>query len=182
VNVILEDGTPHSFFLKVAQGDMGHGLVHGECEATKALYNIAPDFVPRPVGSGTYKSNPNTHFYLSDYIDMIEEVPDVQKFCGKRCTVTASLTLRTESLAFTLTYNGNQPRDVTWCDTWEEMFTRSMRTRVRQEHDAQGPSADLERLLPPLFEKVIPRLLRPLHTGSNRIRPVLVMVMSGTAI
>jgi protein-ribulosamine 3-kinase len=177
VNLTLEDGTPYSFFLKVAEGDVGHGLVHGEYEAAKALHSIAPDFIPRPVGVGTYKTNPNMHFCLSDYVDMIEELPDMQKFCAALAKMHRDSISHSTNGKFgfhTITYNGNQPRDVTWSDTWEEMFTRLMRTRVRQERDAQGPSADLDRLLPALFEKVIPRLLRPLHTGDNKIRPVLV--------
>ena len=177
MNVILEDGTPHSFFLKVAEGDTGHGLVYGEWEAAKALHSIAPDFVPRPVGAGTYKTNPNMHFCLSDYIDMIEELPDVQKFCANLAKMHRDSIPHSTNGKFgfhAVTYNGNLPRDVTWCDTWEEMFTCLMRRRVRQEYDAQGPSAELERLLPPLFEKVIPRLLRPLHTGNNKSKPVLV--------
>jgi protein-ribulosamine 3-kinase len=161
----------------VAQGSTGLGLVHGEYEAAKALYQIAPDFIPRPIGAGTYKSRPDTHFCLSDYIDMIEELPDMQKFCAALAKMHRDSIPHSSNGKFgfhVVTYNGNKDRDVTWCDTWEEMFSRSMQKRVQQERDAQGPSAEMERLLPALFDKVIPRLLRPLHTGENKVRPVLV--------
>lgn len=39
---------------------------------------------------------------------------------------------------------------------------------------AAGPSQELEDLMPGLFEKVIPRLLRPLESGGNTIIPSLV--------
>lgn len=44
--------------------------------------------------------------------------------------------------------------------------------RIREERS--GPSSALEELLPALFEKVIPRLLRPLETGGRKLAPVLV--------
>ena len=42
------------------------------------------------------------------------------------------------------------------------------------EEEAQGPSADLQALYVPFYEKVIPRLLRPLETGGRHIEPCLV--------
>ena len=49
-----------------------------------------------------------------------------------------------------------------------------MKLRVQQEAETHGSSTDLERFLPALFDKVIPRLLRPSHTGDYTIKPVLV--------
>ena len=161
----------------MAQGAEGLGLVHGEYEAAKTLYAVAPDFLPRPIGAGTYKSSPDTHFCLSEYVDMIEEIPDMQKFCASLAKMHRDSVPHSSKGQFgfhVVTYNGNKPRDVTWCDTWEEMFSNSMKKRVQQESDAQGPSPELEKLLPALFNKVIPRLLRPLHAGENKIKPVLV--------
>jgi protein-ribulosamine 3-kinase len=83
VNIQLLDGTCQSYFLKVAKNDLGRGMSQGEFEGMIALYEIAPDFVPQPIGWGTYKSDPDTHFYLADFIDMIEELPDLQRFCAQ---------------------------------------------------------------------------------------------------
>lgn len=177
ISLSLEDGSPYSLFLKVAEGTDGLGLVHGEYEAAKALYDVAPDFLPKPIGAGTYLSDPNTHFCLSAYVDMIEEVPDMQKFCASLAKMhrdSVPLSPKGQFGFHVVTYNGNKARDVTWCDTWEEMFLNSMKRRAGQEREAQGPSTELDQLLPLLYGKVIPRLLRPLHTGDNKIAPVLV--------
>ncbi|KAL2069214.1 hypothetical protein VTL71DRAFT_15552 [Oculimacula yallundae] len=177
ISLTLEDGSPYSIFLKVAEGTDGLGLVHGEYEAATALYAVAPDFLPRPIGAGTYISDPNTYFCLSEYVDMIEEVPDMEKFCSSLAKMhldSAPLSPKGQFGFHAVTYNGNKARDVTWCDTWEEMFTNSVKRRVSQERDTQGPSTGLDKLLPALYEKVIPRLLRPLHTGEKKITPVLV--------
>ena len=42
------------------------------------------------------------------------------------------------------------------------------------EEQTQGTSKEINELQGPLFEKVIPRLLRPLETGERRIKPSLI--------
>lgn len=66
------------------------------------------------------------------------------------------------------------PQEVTWCDTWEESYTRALRGFVDQERAARDPNEELDQLYPELFNKVIPRLLRPLSAGDTKIEPVLV--------
>ena len=66
------------------------------------------------------------------------------------------------------------PLEVSWCDTWEESYSRGLRDFTEQEKRVQGPSEELERLFPPLFDQVIPRLLRPLNTEGRMIKPVLI--------
>ncbi|KAH7370027.1 Fructosamine/Ketosamine-3-kinase, partial [Rhexocercosporidium sp. MPI-PUGE-AT-0058] len=164
------------YLLKVAEGSDGFGIVRGEYEAVAALYAVAPDFLPRPIGAETYISDPNRHFCLSEYVDMIEEVPNMQKFCASFAKMHRDSVSRSPKGQFGfhfVTYNENKARDVTWCDTWEEMFLNSVRRRVSQERDAQGPSTKLDQLLPALYGKVILRLLRALHTSDNKITPVV---------
>lgn len=71
------------------------------------------------------------------------------------------------------TYQGNMPQNNGWCDKWEEYYTRGLKDFIEQEYKVRGPSKELEELLPPFFEKVVPRLLRPLETGENKIKPCL---------
>ena len=72
------------------------------------------------------------------------------------------------------TYDGNQPSDNNWCDTWEAFFVRAMRQVVRNEIAVQGENDVLSELMEKLCTKVIPRLLRPLEIGGRKIRPRLV--------
>jgi fructosamine-3-kinase len=44
---------------------------------------------------------------------------------------------------------------------------------LKLEEEARGPSEELQQLSGPFFDKVIPRLLRPLETGGRTIKPVL---------
>ncbi|KAF2105812.1 Fructosamine kinase-domain-containing protein [Lophiotrema nucula] len=177
VEVNLADGRPHTYFLKVATGDVGKGMSRGEFEGMSALAKVVPEGVPMPVAWGTYKSNTDTHFYLADFVDMLEDLPDVQKFCSMLAK------LHRDSMALSpngkfgfpvTTYEGTMYQDVTWCDTWEESFALHMKAFVDQERQVHGSDPELEALVVPMFERVIPRLLRPLHMNGRSIKPALV--------
>lgn len=173
----LEDGSPHTYFLKVATDDVGKGMSQGEFEGIKALHQVIPEGVPRPVAWGTYKSNPSTHFYLCDFVDMIEDLPDVQKFCALLAKLHRESIPLSPNGKFgfgTTTYEGTMWQDTTWCNTWEESFILHFQAFVSQEREVHGPSTDLDTLLPSLYEKVIPRLLRPLESHGRKVMPVLV--------
>ena len=79
-NVELADGVPQSFFIKVMSKDIGKNMIHGEFESMKAIHELLPDFVPKPLAWGTYETIPDTHFYLCEYREMIKEMPDPHEF------------------------------------------------------------------------------------------------------
>jgi protein-ribulosamine 3-kinase len=152
-------------------------MMNGEFESMSALYATSPDFLPKPHAWGSYKSIPDTHFFLCDFHDMVEELPDITRFTK----LVAELHLRSVSLSpngkygfHVTTYMGPLPQDNTWTDTWEEFFIRGIKRMLMLERAAQGPSPELDELVPKLYEKVIPRLLRPLEIGSNPIKPALI--------
>jgi len=49
------DGVEKSYFLKVAPGSRGRGMMLGEYESMTAIYKIVPTFVPRPIAWGTFE-------------------------------------------------------------------------------------------------------------------------------
>ena len=150
--------------------------MNGEFESMKALFATSPDFMPRPHDWGSYKSIPDTHFFLCDFHDMVEELPEITNFTKSVAELhRKSLPAGNGKYGFHVTtYMGPLPQDNTWCDTWEEFFLRGMKRMVFLENAAQGPSADMDELLPNLYDKVIPRLLRPLESEGNSIKPVLI--------
>ena len=54
VDIELADGSTQANFLKTGNADIGRNMVRSEFEGVNALYRIVPDFVPRPIGWGTY--------------------------------------------------------------------------------------------------------------------------------
>jgi fructosamine-3-kinase len=61
-----------------------------------------------------------------------------------------------------------------WEENWEKFFTRNMRHTLKLELAAQGPELEFETLLPILFDKVIPRLLRLLESEDRSVKPSLI--------
>ncbi|KAJ5628449.1 Fructosamine/Ketosamine-3-kinase [Penicillium lividum] len=103
-------GSEGSYFLKVAQGEIGKGMMYGEFHSMTAIYNAMP---------------------------------------GK-----------TSAEQQRVRYVGR-------------MFLERHRAFFQAEEDAQGFDEEMAALRKDIMEKVIPRLLRPLETGGNKIVPSL---------
>jgi protein-ribulosamine 3-kinase len=105
---------------------------------------------------------------------MTEELPEIETFTANVARLHHSSVSPNGKFGFPVTtYMGPLPQDNTWCDTWEEYFKRGMIRMLELEKNIQGPSEELEQLTAQLYEKVIPRLLRPLKV-LNSIKPVLI--------
>jgi protein-ribulosamine 3-kinase len=173
-------------------------MLQGEYESMKALHNISPDFVPYPLGYGTYERDKDMHFFMCDFIDIANKLPEKVRFCSKLADLhrrsqhlvqyglessTAATGREEEGIRSSgerkfgfpiTTYNAKLPQNNTWSLSWEVFYLTQMRQLFDLEHEAQGPSSDLDPLLPSFYEKVIPRLLRPLETGRNALLPALI--------
>ncbi|KAK4142025.1 Fructosamine kinase-domain-containing protein [Dichotomopilus funicola] len=170
-----QNGEEESYFMKVAFGSQGLESLKGEYEATAAIYAITPDFCPKPIAWGTLETAPDTHFYLRKYYEFFEGVPEPESFCEKLAMLHSSHTSPEGKFGFhCTTYNGNIPQDNTWSDSWELFFANGLRHVLNIREARAGPDAELDELLPGLFDKVIPRLLRPLESNGRSIEPTLV--------
>jgi fructosamine-3-kinase len=176
IDVVLADGqTEHSFFIKVLSNDTGRKMVHGEFESMKAIYNLLPDFVPKPIAWGTYQSNPDTHFFLCEYREMADDMPDPEKFSAQLALLHKNSKSPTGKFGFHITTcSGNLPQLNDWEDKWETYFAKSMRWALDLELKARGSHPEFNTLIPTLFDKVIPRLLRPLESEGRSVKPSLV--------
>lgn len=72
------------------------------------------------------------------------------------------------------TYKGKIPQYTKRHDIWKETFHHSIKWFVYTEEESQGPDDEMRELCNGLFEKVMPRLLRPLETGGRQIQPRLI--------
>ncbi len=63
---------------------------------------------------------------------------------------------------------------VEWEDSWEVFFTRSLKQALDLEIKARGHDAEIDELIPVIFNIVIPRLLRPLEADGRSVKPSLV--------
>ncbi|KAH6681561.1 Fructosamine kinase-domain-containing protein [Halenospora varia] len=175
IDVELADGRPKSYFIKVISKDVGKNMVHSEFESMSAIYDVLPDFAPKPIAYGTYESIPDTHFFLCDFQDMVEEMPDPHKFTARLATLHQNSKSPNGKFGFQMsTYSGNLPQMNEWEDSWEVFFTKNMKWALKLELLAKGHDPEFDVLIPILFDKVIPRLLRPLESEGRSIKPSLV--------
>ena len=130
--------------------------------------------MPLPITWGTYTTNPDRHFVLNDFHEMEDEMPSAQQFVAVIAELHNKSVSPTGKFGFHCkTHFGNHALTNDWCDNWEEFFIRTFREEVEWERGVQGQDAEMDRLLELTFEKVIPRLLRPLQSGGRSIKPAL---------
>ena len=176
--MILEDGIPQSYFIKVLTKDLGKNILHGEYESMKKIHAVVPEYAPKPIAWGTYRRDPDTHFFLCEYREMIlarDQMPDPGPFTER----LSALHQRSESpdgkFGFHVsTYSGYLPQYTGWEESWEVFFAKSLRVALDLEVKAKGHDPEFEGLVPVMFERVIPRLLRPLQSDGRSLKPSLV--------
>lgn len=175
IDVTLKQGGGQSFFIKVIPGEVGRRMVSGEFASMTAIYQVVPEFVPKPLAWGAYDAVPDTHFFLCEFRDMVDDMPDPHKFGSLLAGLHQSSASPTGKFGFhTTTYAGSLPQFVGWEDSWETFFTKSMRHALDLETERRGTTEELESLSKVLFDKVIPRLLRPLESNGRSVKPSLV--------
>lgn len=171
------DGKPSTYFLKATPSASGKIMFKGELEALRAIYSVTPDFCPEPIGSGSYKSDPNVYFFLSRYIEMLDKPPDPETLPEKMAEMHRKGVAPDGKYGFHVpTTAGLLPVKVVKGRSWEDYFGRYVRYLLLAEQLAQGPPKDVDeyrRLTRVLFDRLIPRLLRPLETGGREIQPRL---------
>lgn len=175
INVQSENGTNLSFFIKVLSGDTGKKMVESEYESMKAIYKVMPAFAPRPIAFGTYQSVPNTHFFLCEFHEILDDMPDPHKFTMSLSELHQKSKSPTGKFGFHLpTYSGSLPQWTEWEESWEVLFTKNFRMALDLEIKARGHDLEFDVLVPAIFDKVIPRLLRPLESEGRSVKPCLV--------
>ncbi len=108
----------------------------GEYESMSAMHYVTPEFVPKPIAWGTYTSIPDTHFFLCEFRDMTDDMPDPPSFAALLSKLHQESESPTGKFGFHVTnYAGNLPQWVAWEDSWEVFFAKSMRQANESERD-----------------------------------------------
>ena len=175
IATVQADGSDLSLFLKVAQHETGKAMVSGEFVSMTTIHKALPYIVPHPYASGTYASDPNIHFFLCGFVDMGKGLPDVQKLAHGLAQLHKNGVNPDMRYGFHVpTLQGTIPQYTEWTETWEEFFSNSIRRVFENEERSQGYDKEVHDLCRSTLERVVPRLLRPLETGSRKIEPRLV--------
>jgi protein-ribulosamine 3-kinase len=150
-------------------------MVSGEFASMKSLHDTVQYLTPIPIAWGTYAADPNIHFFLCEFVDMTEDIPDPQALgIGLAELHTKGLSPNGKYGFSVPTLQGTIPQYTEWTDSWEEFFTRSTKKVFEAELKSQGSNPEILALEEAIITKVIPRLLRPLETGGRKIEPRLI--------
>lgn len=150
----------------------------GAFEAEEALYSFIPDKVPRPIAWGTYVSDAQTHFYMSDFIEMADNLPSPRGWAEAVSTLHQNSMDKSPARQFgfhVTTHLANVPINNTWNPSWEAFWAQQMKGLFDQEEKARKDrDVDLRLLKTAFLEKAIPRYLRPLESDGRTIQPCLI--------
>ncbi|KAK8101674.1 hypothetical protein PG999_012048, partial [Apiospora kogelbergensis] len=174
IEVMLADFTSWVFFQKVGEckGQYGYDMMQASFQAASTLHKFIPEFSPKPIILGTYKSDKNLHFFLSDFIEMSEDgIPSPESY------MAAVVALHNRSFGkspdgqfgFPIpTRFGDLEQSNLWTGSWEAFWTNQMREIVDREQRIGGQHPeDLAKLRQAYFDKVLPRYLRPLESDGR---------------
>lgn len=147
----------------------------GEYESQKALAEYLPDNSVVPVAYGTFELDPAKSFFLTTYRELKEKTPDPAQLVKVLSKLHKGSSSPTGKFGFHVTtFNGHVPLRNEWCDSWEEWYSRQLRSDIMWEQTVRGPDPEFNKVAEQFFEKVIPRLLRPLQSNGRSIKPTLV--------
>ena len=160
--------------VKISRTDIGKVNLLGEYTTITAMKAVSPELVPTPIGIGTYETDSDVHFYLASFVDMTDEVPDVDQLPIKMAELH-SRAVSEKGYGFDVPTNmGACTQANAWTVSWESAFATLLDRMFHFEQEMHGINDDMQTMHQTIMSKVIPRLLRPLETGENSIQPRLV--------
>ncbi|KAL8798071.1 MAG: hypothetical protein Q9182_006982 [Xanthomendoza sp. 2 TL-2023] len=170
------DGEPKFYFLKCAEDDQGMAMLEGEFNSMCELYQTAPNFVPRPYTWGKLNvSNPDTYYFLCDFIEMTNQNPDPAQLCTKLVEMHQASLSPTGMFGFHVnTCQGNLAQQTSWNPTWVGYYTQLVRGAMRLNTEINGNWKNLEQCVDRLISHVVPKVLGPLESDGRCVKPCLI--------
>ncbi|KAM0415687.1 hypothetical protein ACHAPT_013358 [Fusarium lateritium] len=176
IGVQVPEGSIQSFFAKVSRGQAGFDLLLGTNFSESSLHSFIPEHVPRPVGFGTYESDSNRHFFLTEWVDMRDkdEPPRPEAYMAP----VVALHSRSMGMSPTGKFGfgvkmafGNLPQVNKWEDSWEAWWTNYMTMILDREESLRGPHTLEDKQLKDQFINKVLRYLRLLESNGRSIKP-----------
>lgn len=98
-------------------------MVSGEFVSMKSLHDALPYLTPIPVAWGSYTADPNVHFFLCGFVEMNDDLPDVNALASSLAELHMNAVSPNGKYGFPVpTLQGTVPQYTEWTDSWEEFF------------------------------------------------------------
>ncbi|CAI4213379.1 unnamed protein product [Parascedosporium putredinis] len=163
--------------LSGASGPVGENMMKGTFEAENALHSFIPTRAPKPVGWGRYAGDPDTYFYLCQFVEMYDDLPSPREWAAAVSTLHLNSMGKSPNGQFGFhvpTHLANVPVDNTWKSSWQALWAQQMKSLFAQDEKIHGPDGELRALRADYFDKAIPRYLGPLESDGRSIQPTLI--------
>ncbi|KAG9252547.1 Fructosamine kinase-domain-containing protein [Emericellopsis atlantica] len=161
-----------SYFLKVTKGQQKRDMVRGEFEAMSIIHASASSLAPKPIAWGEYSTVPELYFFLCEFIDLDKRLPDPHALTSSLIALHETATSPQGKFGFGhATYHGGIRIDHGWHDTWEGHFSSTTRALLQREQRVWRWTPEQMEMESTFFEEVVPKLLKPLETSKEGIRP-----------
>ncbi|KAK4201516.1 major facilitator superfamily domain-containing protein [Triangularia verruculosa] len=170
-------GAQKEYFIKVAYGEHGRIMLNGEAVSSKMIYDLMPDFIPKPVGFGNYKQASDAYFYLSEFVDMdVNTPPDPVEWTGRLAKMHKQSRSPTGKFGFPVTTcDGKTAHTVDWEESWATFYRKLLLGVCKLDVEANGSWPELELATKQVADAVIPRLLENLKDSEGeRIKPCII--------
>ena len=139
------------------------------------LFDVMPEIVANPYGYGTYEKMEDIHFFLCSFHELTGDIPEIDDFPALVAELHSRKTSPDGTFGFPYeTFGGRNPQLFPVSTSREDTFTSGMQRIFDNEENPHGYDEDMAQLRKAIIEKVIPRLIRPLETGPDKIQPRLV--------
>ncbi|KAK7962011.1 uncharacterized protein PG986_002836 [Apiospora aurea] len=161
----------------VFERDTGVRMMRGTFEAEQAIYETLPEQTTRPVGWGTYKDDPDTHFYMCEFIEMYDIIPTAHDWAAtvSRLHLNSMGKSPTGQFGFHVTTHlANVPINNTWKSSWQAFWGQQMESLFDQDEILHGRDEKMTRLNELYLKRAIPRFLGPLESNGRTIKPCLI--------
>lgn len=151
-------------------------MMEGEFNSMTELHKLAPSFVPRPFAWGKFHlASPVTHFFLCDFIDMENEMPDPVAFCARLAEIHLNSQSPTGQFGFPVpNCHGKIVQSNEWDPRWTSFFTKLLVSFFKIELGINGPWPEYEQAFEVIVKTVVPQLLDPLQDNGRVLKPSLV--------
>ncbi|KAL4993331.1 hypothetical protein BDV10DRAFT_199696 [Aspergillus recurvatus] len=141
-----DNANRESFFMKmsfaVSLGDHGREALKGEFESTAAIHAVVGNLSSELIGWGSFKAQPEAHYYFCRFHELSDELPEPDEFCKGVATLHRKNKAPNGKFGFHVTtYNGDLPQDNSYTDTWEQFFINGFKHVIKLNIIRGGPWA-----------------------------------------
>lgn len=170
------DGEKKSYFLKASDFLSAPVFFRSEFEVLRAMQSAVPGLCVEPLSWGRYASNAAVYFLILSFVKIDHRNPNPETLPKRMAELHWKATSPNGLFGFHIASGGATiPLKLAQSASWEDYLVRHLRFLFRAEEVSQGARPpEMAALLRPLFNRIIPRLLRPLETGGRTIVPRLV--------